>query len=211
MSAVGRLARFAIDNMKPGQIFTLADMREFNLAYAATGETLIDDKTLRNRTAKDLIDTGMVRRMGRNAYIYIGPKTDLEMAALGSANYAKRDVGGVRRRRDRYHTERKSTMRLKHLDPLFNVQGGICALCGKDMLHPRQADLDHVIPLSAEGADEIGNLVAMHRGCNSLKSDHGLEGAREKYEAEGGPMDIFTATKALVDGLSLGLQEKFDE
>jgi len=57
---------------------------------------------------------------------------------------------------------------------LIVKHGGRCYLCGEavelgDEASPRYATLDHVIPLSKGGADNISNLALACRKCNQDK------------------------------------------
>lgn len=54
---------------------------------------------------------------------------------------------------------------------LAEAQDGLCGICGHELpevLH--RATIDHVIPYSRGGADEMGNFLAVHRECNIAKS-----------------------------------------
>jgi 5-methylcytosine-specific restriction endonuclease McrA len=61
----------------------------------------------------------------------------------------------------------------------YVAQGGLCASCGHKMLklgdhygmRARRPSCEHVIPRSMGGSDHLGNIVATHWICNSLKSD----------------------------------------
>lgn len=56
---------------------------------------------------------------------------------------------------------------------LIREQGSICAICGGEMDYGNGFDqeptVDHVISLAMGGADRLGNLVAAHRRCNTMK------------------------------------------
>ena len=53
--------------------------------------------------------------------------------------------------------------------------GAGCHICGEPIdytlpyLHPREYVVDHVVPLSKGGADDLSNKKAAHRDCNSKK------------------------------------------
>lgn len=52
-----------------------------------------------------------------------------------------------------------------------------CGICGEPIdyslhyLDPMAFVVDHIIPLSKGGADEVANKQAAHRGCNRTKWD----------------------------------------
>ena len=54
---------------------------------------------------------------------------------------------------------------------LFDEQGGLCYLCGK-LLYGRFDDtvsIEHKIPVSRGGANDVSNIGLAHRSCNSSK------------------------------------------
>ena len=64
--------------------------------------------------------------------------------------------------RSRPSSEQRSEMHRK--------QGGKCALCGKSVeLIPFGYEVDHKIPHSRGGGDELDNLQITHIGCNRRK------------------------------------------
>ncbi|WP_238558927.1 HNH endonuclease [Rhodococcus rhodnii] len=52
-----------------------------------------------------------------------------------------------------------------------------CGICGQDIdyglphLDPDAYVVDHIVPLSKGGPDEVSNKQAAHRSCNRAKSD----------------------------------------
>lgn len=48
--------------------------------------------------------------------------------------------------------------------------GLICPLCG-DPIAPSDKSVDHIVPLSKGGANELNNLQLTHKVCNNVKSD----------------------------------------
>lgn len=58
---------------------------------------------------------------------------------------------------------------------LFRAQNGICGICGKEIdikgILDTYPTLDHTIPLSLGGKDEVGNLVLTHKRCNEYKAN----------------------------------------
>ena len=71
--------------------------------------------------------------------------------------------------------KRNSTTRHKHRARIKRDQPA-CHICGQpidytlDWTHPQSFVIDHVIPLARGGADELHNIRAAHRECNSKKS-----------------------------------------
>jgi hypothetical protein len=54
--------------------------------------------------------------------------------------------------------------------PLADLQAGLCFYCGEAL--GENVAVDHFVPWSRTGCDDLFNLVAAHAGCNSSKSDH---------------------------------------
>ena len=88
-----------------------------------------------------------------------------------------------RKRRPEVHREsnRRRYRRLggqrphrRHLAELLMRQGFHCALCGdiiaeEDRRH--RAEVDHIVPVSKGGGNEIENLQAVHGHCNARKGN----------------------------------------
>jgi len=53
---------------------------------------------------------------------------------------------------------------------------GFCWYCGRELASV--FDVDHMIPISRGGTDEIGNLFPSCKSCNTRKHDRSLEGFR---------------------------------
>lgn len=49
--------------------------------------------------------------------------------------------------------------------------GRYCDICGKKIRNFEDLTLDHIIPLSKGGKNEIENCQLAHRACNSMKKD----------------------------------------
>jgi 5-methylcytosine-specific restriction endonuclease McrA len=52
---------------------------------------------------------------------------------------------------------------------LFAVQKGRCAACGELFTKDDMVSVDHIIPLTKKGSDNVTNLQLLHRSCNSKK------------------------------------------
>ena len=54
---------------------------------------------------------------------------------------------------------------------LIEKNGNICSLCTKPFTTMKDVTLDHVIPVSKGGDDEVENLQLAHFHCNQTKDD----------------------------------------
>lgn len=54
---------------------------------------------------------------------------------------------------------------------LKNRDGIACAICSKNINKNQEITIDHWIPRSAGGSDDIDNLKLAHKKCNSWKGD----------------------------------------
>lgn len=64
---------------------------------------------------------------------------------------------------------------------LYEIQGGVCALCGTPIHHPDWArqeghlnepdspSIEHVLPLSRKGRNTMEYLLLAHRDCNEQR------------------------------------------
>lgn len=46
-----------------------------------------------------------------------------------------------------------------------------CALCGNPIMCERDLSMDHIVPKSRGGSDELCNMQPAHRKCNELKGN----------------------------------------
>lgn len=81
-----------------------------------------------------------------------------------------------------------SQRRKEPLGKLYDAQRGICASCGRRMVPFGDCGLDHLLPSidhliarKSGGGDHIGNMVAMHRACNSAKGDRSPTGCERIF------------------------------
>ena len=56
---------------------------------------------------------------------------------------------------------------------VWDMTGGHCYYCGRELTE--QFPIDHFIPLSEGGADDISNFVPSCPECNALKSNHTID------------------------------------
>lgn len=76
-------------------------------------------------------------------------------------------------------SKRPPALTRAQLAGLCELQGWLCAGCGKPMLrftathrfHSDMPSTDHVVPHNRGGSNRIGNFVAMHMACNEAKGD----------------------------------------
>lgn len=67
----------------------------------------------------------------------------------------------LERRRRRWQDRRSRIAPL-----VFSRDGGVCALCGQPAVN---ATVDHIVPLSRGGSDDLDNLQTACSSCNSRK------------------------------------------
>ncbi len=72
----------------------------------------------------------------------------------------------------------KRTRRLKRY--LYNRDERQCFYCGKPLSF-QQMTIDHVVPISRGGTDDVFNLVLCCRECNDAKGDRPTEGAEDLH------------------------------
>lgn len=65
----------------------------------------------------------------------------------------------------------------RHVPALIARDGGDCGLCGESIdlslkfPHPMSRSVDHILPRSLGGPDELSNYQLAHLGCNSAKKN----------------------------------------
>jgi 5-methylcytosine-specific restriction endonuclease McrA len=79
-------------------------------------------------------------------------------------------------RTDRGYRQRQRVRKI--VASLYEAQSGRCASCGGRMANPGEPcedamlpTIDHVWPRAKNGPDNGGNMLLMHRPCNSAKAD----------------------------------------
>lgn len=65
----------------------------------------------------------------------------------------------------------KSLPRRWQRNHLIAKHGAICAICEKPFKKLKDVTIDHHIPLSKGGADDLDNYRLAHFDCNQLKAD----------------------------------------
>lgn len=71
--------------------------------------------------------------------------------------------------------EQRNSARAKRFRTAIARTRGACHICGQPIDYdlpitdPKAFVIDHVIPLHKGGADELHNIKAAHRDCNSKK------------------------------------------
>lgn len=60
---------------------------------------------------------------------------------------------------------------------IYEKTGGHCYYCGTH-LTPKNASVDHIVPVSKYGTDDITNLIGACVSCNKRKKNHSMESFR---------------------------------
>ena len=79
--------------------------------------------------------------------------------------------------------QKKSTRKWINHTILHRRQGGYCAGCGYHF-QPRNLTIDHVVPRSKGGSDDISNYQLLCDACNQLKGDGTQEELLAKLRAQ---------------------------
>lgn len=58
---------------------------------------------------------------------------------------------------------------------LVQKYGGKCYLCHRDFISKKEITIDHLVPRSGGGSDNIENLRLACKGCNTAKDSLSLE------------------------------------
>lgn len=107
---------------------------------------------------------------------------------MGSFFHHRRFCGNCRAERRQAHWRRKNAVRrgAKVKGAKFTLRqvaerdGWKCHLCGRQVNpkltdpDPRSATIDHLVPVSAGGLDELPNVALAHRSCNCARGAKGL-------------------------------------
>lgn len=72
----------------------------------------------------------------------------------------------------------------KKILAIFRKSNGICWYCGKD-IHT-DLTIDHIVPISDGGSDDLSNLVPCCKSCNSAKRNKTLEEYRRYQQKKFG-------------------------
>lgn len=66
---------------------------------------------------------------------------------------------------------RQQCFKLEEVIALWNNQNGLCALTGIQLIPGKTASLDHIVPVSKGGTNDISNLRFVHTHINLFKKD----------------------------------------
>lgn len=69
-------------------------------------------------------------------------------------------------------------------DALYQRQNGSCGGCG-DHMRQRNLTIDHIVPRSKGGSDDMENLQLLCQACNSTKGNRTQEYLMERLQEEG--------------------------
>ena len=61
----------------------------------------------------------------------------------------------------------------------IKIETVFCCLCGKPIIKEKELSVEHLMPRSRGGADEIGNWGISHKKCNQQKGALTLEEYRQ--------------------------------
>jgi hypothetical protein len=78
------------------------------------------------------------------------------------------DEASKRAKRRREERLRAAPRERIYRERIFERDGGICWICG-EVVEPKNATLDHVVPVSLGGTDTPGNVKLAHGVCNSRR------------------------------------------
>ena len=72
--------------------------------------------------------------------------------------------------RDNYAVaERKTRLSKDNIASMVETQGNICPICGTSLFAMDDVEVDHMVPISAQGPDHKDNLQVVHAICNRKK------------------------------------------
>lgn len=115
------------------------------------------------QTLGHLESLGMVVVEGATLTIVHGEKYN-EGRVTSPAPRKPSDLPGATR-------ERKRAQRQRQLDALLARDANLCGICGQEIDEGEPADIDHIVPRSRGGGDELENLQPAHPACNLQKGD----------------------------------------
>ena len=175
-----------VDNRKP-ELFERAESKlpkkEYEAALRKTTSTLKKDVSYRflNLNGKKLdvyrynkgdncfwISTGLLQELRdneRDLYDLINYRWGMILETFNSSPRINKKVKIM----DEREIKRKPLTKYKQWLDIENPSH-ICFLCGQEITD-NELSIDHVIPWSYMYSDDLWNLVYVHRGCNSSKSN----------------------------------------
>jgi 5-methylcytosine-specific restriction endonuclease McrA len=90
----------------------------------------------------------------------------------GRGNQPARSLETLRKQEGAMNTQRKVTLAVRF--KVMQRDKYKCRLCGRDIQDGVKLEVDHVIPVSAGGSDELNNLWTLCFDCNRGKNDNPL-------------------------------------
>lgn len=150
------------------RVDTIEERTAFDRArYAANREKVIQDRRAFRAGERDRINAERRRRRQASPEKY---------RAQQRASYLNnREVIMAR------VLSRKFRRRKVKLEKLIARDGLICGICGRALESLATSDVDHILPRSLGGSNDLSNLQLSHAGCNRSKQalrDHPLQVCR---------------------------------
>ena len=90
----------------------------------------------------------------------------------------------------------------KDLLDQFNASGRICPLCGKVVEAHEKLHLDHIIPVTQGGSDEISNLQYVHARCNLKRANMTVDDAKIYIRLE----DLRSVTSSMSQSSNMAIR-----
>lgn len=76
-----------------------------------------------------------------------------------------------------------------------------CAICNKPLPSLRESTLDHIVPYSLGGSNEIENLQLAHVKCNNIKGNSIYSQNKKKIEQHKSKRDKQELRKRILEGM----------
>lgn len=150
---VGRICGWCGDLLKPGRT-----------KFCSAGCRALAHGEVRSTKRMSRLDWRTCKDCGQDFSLYFGQAERCRPCQLA-------------KRRAQYRNHSRFWRR-----EVFERDGWTCHLCGDGIdpdlswPHPRSASIDHVVPISAGGADQPDNALAAHLRCNIVRGNAELGG-----------------------------------